>query len=129
MAQWRAVIDIPATDEGPSAARGIIGALLPVWDRHALVFDAQLVASELVTNAFQHAPGTDSFELEIIRTTTGVLLALADGSAVRPVIAKLNNDSPTGRGMTLVQALSTRWGAESYRGGKRVWVVLGEDSE
>jgi len=125
MAQWRASIDVPASAHGPAAARRVVAALLPVWELPELSADAELVVSELVTNAYRHAPGTDSFELELVRREDGVRIALADGNAVRPVIAELKADhQPTGRGMAIVAALATRWGAEDHHGGKRVWVDL-----
>ncbi len=126
MAQWRASIDVPASVQGPMAARRVVAALLPAWELPELSDDAELVVSELVTNAYRHAPGTDSFELELVRRDGGVRIALADGNSVRPVIAELSDQDtrPTGRGMAIVAALATRWGAEDHHGGKRVWVDL-----
>jgi two-component sensor histidine kinase len=80
--------------------------------------------NELVTNAYQHAPGTDSFELEITATDDHIRISLADGSAIRPVIADLDPSRPTGRGMRIVQAVAARWGAEDHHGGKRVWAEI-----
>lgn len=124
MNQWRAVIDVPASLHGPSAARQMVAALLPMWDLEHLTGDAQLIVTELVTNAYQHAPGSDTFELEIVGSPARIRIALADGSAVRPVIAELDQTRPTGRGMRIVAALATAWGAEDHHGGKRVWVDL-----
>ena len=124
MAQWRASVDVPANAQGPAAARRVVAALLPVWELPELCNDAEVVVSELVTNAYRHAPGTDSFELELVRREDGVRIALADGASVRPVIAELGEYHPTGRGMAIVAALATRWGAEDHHGGKRVWVDL-----
>ncbi len=124
MAQWRASMDVPATVHGPAAARRVIGALLPVWELSGLRETAELVVSELVTNAYLHAPGSDSFELELVRRENGVRLALADGSSIRPLLRELNQEDPSGRGMALVAALASSWGAEDHHGGKRVWVDL-----
>ena len=122
MAQWRASVDVPATERGPGAARRVVSALLPVWGLSDLRDDAELVVSELVTNAYLHAPGTDSFELELVKRPQGVRISLADGASIRPVIAELSHDGPNGRGMAIVETLCTRWGAEDHHGGKRVWV-------
>ena len=124
MGQWRASMDVPATSHGPRAARRVVSALLPVWGLADLQDDAELVVSELVTNAYLHAPGTDSFELELVRRGNGVRIALADGAAVRPVIADLRHRRPNGRGMGIIAALASGWGAEDHHGGKRVWVDL-----
>lgn len=124
MTQWRVVIDVPATVHGPAAARQVVAAVLPMWDLDYLCADAQLIVSELVTNAYQHAPGSNSFELELVGSSARLRIALADSSAVRPVIAELDETRPTGRGMRIVAALATEWGAEDHHGGKRVWVNL-----
>lgn len=126
MAQLRASIDVPASVQGPAAARRVVAALLLVWELPDLCDDAELVVSELVTNAYRHAPGTASFELELVRQEAGVRIALADGNAIRPVVAELKADhQPSGRGMAIVARLAARWGAEDHHaGGKRVWVDL-----
>jgi len=127
MGQWRAVVDVPAALTGPTMARRVVAAVMDGWDLSELSDDAQLVVTELVTNAYQHAPGTDSFELEIVRRSDGVRIMLADGSSIRPVIRALDaaeNDGPSGRGMALVEHLSADWGAEDHHGGKRVWLDL-----
>lgn len=124
MSQWRAVIDVPASLHGPAAARQLVAALLPMWDLERLAADAQLIVTELITNAYQHAAGSDSFELEILGYPDRIRIALADGSAARPVIAELDRTRPSGRGMRIVAALAAAWGAEDHHGGKRVWVDL-----
>jgi len=124
VAQWRASIDVPATSRGPAAARRVVSAMLPVWGLADLTDDAELVVSELVTNAYLHAPCTDSFELELVRRAEGVRISLADGASVRPIIADLGDEHPSGRGMAIIAQLATGWGAEDHHGGKRVWVDL-----
>lgn len=124
MAQWRASVDVPATPHGPAAARRVVAALLPAWGLESVVDDAQLVVSELVTNAYRHAPGTDSFELELVRRQHGVRISLADGASIRPIIAELGDAHPSGRGMLIISKLASNWGTEEHHGGKRVWVDL-----
>jgi anti-sigma regulatory factor (Ser/Thr protein kinase) len=124
MGQWQAAIDVPAAVHGPASARRLVGVLLPMWGLAQYTEHAQLVISELVTNALQHAPGTDSFEFEVIGFPDRVRMSLADGSSIRPVIAELDNARPSGRGLRIVEALSARWGSDDHNGGKRVWVEL-----
>jgi hypothetical protein len=78
----------------------------------------------LVTNAYLHAPGTDSFELELVRRNSGVRISLADGTSVRPIIAELSSEGEHGRGLAIVAALASGWGSEDHHGGKRVWVDI-----
>ena len=125
MAEWRALVEIPAQPIAAATARQVVVTMLTAWGLQQLRDDAETVVSELVTNAYQHVPGADSFELELTGSPGRVCIALADGSAIKPVIAELDPATPTGRGMRIVQALSSSWGADDYRGGKRVWVELG----
>lgn len=122
--QWRASADLPATPHAPAAARGLVRALLGAWELRDLADDASLVVSELVTNALVHAPGVDTFELEVVRRSRGVRLSLADGSAVAPLVREMQHESEGGRGMRIVEALASGWGADEHHGGKRVWVDL-----
>ena len=124
MGQLRALVDLPATEQAPGTARTVVGALASAWGLADLVDDARLVVSELVTNAVQHAPGPESFELELVRRAEGLRISLADGSAVRPLVHELDPARPSGRGLAIVQVLSSGWGAEDHHGGKRVWADL-----
>jgi signal transduction histidine kinase len=124
VAQWRALVDVPGNVRGPAAGRHVTAALLPAWGLAHLVESAKLVVSDLITNAYQHSPQTDSFELELSRRGDGVRIAVVDGSAIRPVVRELSRDGTTGCGMVIVQALASRWGADEHAGGKRVWVDL-----
>ncbi len=132
MGQWRATADIPATVRGPAAARHLVGTLLRGWQLEPLIDAAELVVSELVTNAILHAPGEDSHELELVAHAGRLRITVADGSAIRPmVVAELHPDQPHGRGLHIVEALATRWGVDDHHGGKRLWVELavpGKDS-
>jgi two-component sensor histidine kinase len=83
-----------------------------------------LVVSELVTNAVEHAPMTDSFEMELVCHADRVRISLADGSSIHPVVRELDAEQPRGRGMRLVSELTDDWGAEDFGTGKRVWVEL-----
>jgi Histidine kinase-like ATPase domain len=124
VAQWRALVDVPGNNRGPAVGRHVTAAVLPAWGLAHLVESAQLVVSELITNAYQHSPRADSFELALSRRGNGLRIALADGSAIRPVVQELSSEAETGRGMVIVQALANRWGTEDHHGGKRVWVDL-----
>jgi len=124
VSQWRASIEIPIEPESASVARNIVGHLLRGWRLSELDDDLRLITSELVTNVYQHAPGGDSIELEIIADQDRVRVSLADGSTIKPVIREMDPSTPTGRGLRLVRALSSRWGADEYQGGKRVWVEV-----
>jgi anti-sigma regulatory factor (Ser/Thr protein kinase) len=87
----------------------------------ALVEAAALLASELVTNAVQHA--RTSLTLSVSTSRDGVRLEVSDGSTRMPVL----RDAPTGnngRGLVLVDRLAHSWGAEPRPDGKIVWLEL-----
>jgi anti-sigma regulatory factor (Ser/Thr protein kinase) len=125
MGQWRANADLPATLQGPGAARHAVATLLRGWRREALIDDAQLVVSELVTNAILHAPGQDSVELELVAHAERLRITVTDRSTLRPVVAEPHPERPRGRGMRIVDSLAIRWGVDDdQENGKRVWVEL-----
>jgi anti-sigma regulatory factor (Ser/Thr protein kinase) len=88
---------------------------------------AALLVTELVSNAVVHANGP-SLWLTVDETTTDVLhVAVRDGSSQG--IPRDSAQAPDvhrtgGRGLFMVDALSTRWGWEPLETGKRVWFEL-----
>jgi anti-sigma regulatory factor (Ser/Thr protein kinase) len=84
---------------------------------------AQLVASELVTNAVVHA-GTD-IDLTLRLIPPLLHVAVRDGSTQPARIADIvDQSSPSGRGLLLVDALSTAWGSVVLNSGKVVWATI-----
>ncbi len=120
MMRDRRTIDIgPDAWNAAVARRFVIGTLdewnLPERD------DVAIVTSELVTNALEHA--SHPITLAIERDASRLRLEVSDGSAVLPIVRELDRERPNGRGMFIVQHLTTDWGAESRPGGgKTVWV-------
>ena len=86
-----------------------------------IVDDALLVVSELVTNAVRHAGDSATLELELCQDERHLRVALSDDSTVSPSPRSASHVAEDGRGMTILAALSDRWGIEPHRGGKRVW--------
>lgn len=102
------------------AARHRLAAVLrehPVPDELA---DAiLLVASELVTNAVEHGGGAERLELE--REPDAVVLRVSDRGPGLPEQRPRPLDSVRGRGLALVEALTSGWGYQQEDGGKSVW--------
>ena len=87
---------------------------------------AALLVTELVSNAVLHANGP-SLWLTVDETTTDVLhVAVRDGSKAVPRHSPQPPDvrRTGGRGLFMVDALSTSWGWEPLGWGKRVWFEL-----
>ena len=88
-----------------------------------LADDAALVAAELLANAVQHG------EPPVLVCARGdgesLSVEIRDASPRSPVIPALSTSNMTGRGLALVDALSSEWGVRREPdGGKTVWSVL-----
>jgi anti-sigma regulatory factor (Ser/Thr protein kinase) len=94
----------------------------------ALNDDAELLVSELVTNAVAASPSVDRIvpvRLWLRADQTRVLVLIRDISSEPPVPMKPGPDAETGRGMLLVEAVSQRWDWYLTEGstGKIVWAL------
>jgi hypothetical protein len=117
---------IERTDDHTAArlGRSAIAVALGRWGRCDLLDDAQLVGSELVTNALLHTTG--SLHIVVRPIDEGVRIEVHDESPHLPLpcAGQAPADAMTGRGLGLVEALSARWGADETRDGKCVWAEL-----
>ena len=88
--------------------------------------DALILTSELVTNAIRH--GRPAVTLAIQLEPSALTVVVTDTGPERPPLVPLtpHPDSPTGRGLVIVDAFATRWGVTPQPGspGKAVWFVL-----
>jgi hypothetical protein len=108
----------------------ICGQLLSGWGRAGLSPDASVVASELVTNAVAASREQRLAAAPVLvwlgSDSCCLLLAVADVSPRPPVRLDLGPDAEGGRGLALVEALSSRWGwhPASIAGLKKIiWAV------
>ncbi|MEV6112733.1 SpoIIE family protein phosphatase [Streptomyces sp. NPDC052109] len=84
---------------------------------------AQLVVSELVTNALVHTGGQVRLDLSLV--SHRLRLAVADASPRSPVKpTSIGWEATGGRGILLVEAVSAAWGTLPVSGGKQVWADL-----
>jgi len=107
-----------------AAARRFLRSTLQDWHRTELEDVALLLVSELVTNVVLHArtPG----EVVVALRPPGLRVEVHDGDDRLPVRKDYGPDAGTGRGMTLLAALSSAWGAEPTSAGKVVWFEVAE---
>jgi serine phosphatase RsbU (regulator of sigma subunit)/anti-sigma regulatory factor (Ser/Thr protein kinase) len=91
-----------------------------------LTADAELVVSELVTNAQFHA--SPPVVVQVFVGAGAVRIAVADGTRLSPVRGLAGSGAMTGRGIALVEAVSRQWGVEQIGGGKVVWAELVGDT-
>lgn len=83
---------------------------------------AELLVSELVTNAILHAHTV--IEVTVRQAGDIVRVGVADSSPRTLRKRQHSVDSGTGRGLWLVDRLATRWGVEPTPAGKVVWFEL-----
>jgi anti-sigma regulatory factor (Ser/Thr protein kinase) len=81
--------------------------------------DVELLLTELVTNVIIHA--RTRFEVRVEPAGDGVRVEVLDGNPAMPVPGTLAAGALSGRGLTLVQSISARWGAQPEEEGKVVW--------
>ncbi|HET9772244.1 MAG TPA: MEDS domain-containing protein [Acidimicrobiia bacterium] len=109
---------------GPADARRFVVDTLTAWGHADLVDDAAVITTELATNAVIHAR-TD-FTVTISRLPGGAIrVAVRDASPAPPRPRHARPLSNSGRGLSLVEALATGWGAELQTDGKVVWAQFG----
>jgi anti-sigma regulatory factor (Ser/Thr protein kinase) len=111
----------------PGMVRGVVDWVLRGWGLDGdAVQGAQVIMSELVTNALVHARVREVW-YRIEREGLRVRLAVWDESAADPVKAAGKSDEETGRGLELVEALSAKWGVDRQAcppRGKWVWALV-----
>jgi anti-sigma regulatory factor (Ser/Thr protein kinase) len=102
--------------------------LLWEWGLAAALGDtAELLLSEIVTNAVKitEADGRNApVRLWLLADRTRLLMLVWDASPLPPVRMNTSSDVENGRGLLLVETLSTRWGFFAHQyGGKVVWAL------
>jgi hypothetical protein len=97
--------------------------LLSAWALEGLFDDAELVVSELVSNAIRHANG--ELRLTLSATDEDLRMEVADGSGTLPIPRQPDPDDEQGRGLLLVDALAHTWGVDRAGSGKTVWAHVG----
>jgi serine phosphatase RsbU (regulator of sigma subunit) len=116
-AQWTVEPELPAV----ARARKAVRSTLNDWGLSQLEETAELLASELVTNALLYSNGPISVRL--LRDHS-LLCEVYDASDEVPLLRAADHDDDGGRGLHLVKALSQRWGTRRTSGGKSVWFEL-----
>ena len=129
-ARWplRSFLELGALPSAVPCARLHARHLLWEWRLTGLTDSAELLVSEIVTNAVQitRADGqTAPVRLWLLGVRTQLLILVWDASPLPPVPLRVCDDAGNGRGLVLVDTLSTRWGHfQHHGGGKAVWALI-----
>ncbi|WP_328371775.1 ATP-binding protein [Streptomyces sp. NBC_00445] len=104
-------------------ARRALRELLRHWGKPGRSEIAELLTSELVTNAIVHTD--NDAVLTAVVGPRGLRVEVRDFVARRPRLCVPNADDGThGRGLALVQSLADAWGVRPHGVGKAVWFEL-----
>jgi anti-sigma regulatory factor (Ser/Thr protein kinase) len=103
-------------------AREMVRGWLVDVGRGTAEYAATQLVDELVTNAVLHAYEPISLHLWCQRD--GVRIGVSDGSTDPPTSEPHGVIDLTGRGLELVDRLSTGWGTDVHEGGKLVWAEI-----
>lgn len=126
----RSFLELGAFPGAVPCARLHARQMLWEWRLTGLSDSAELLISELVTNAVQIscADGqTTPVRVWMMANRTRMLILVWDSSPLPPVRKSTSQDDENGRGLLLVETLSTRWGwyfLPQDNSGKVVWCEL-----
>jgi serine phosphatase RsbU (regulator of sigma subunit) len=110
--------DLPAEPAAVAGARARAARQLADWGLDELTFPTEVLVSELVTNAIQHAQ--PPLQLRMI-LDTALSCEVADASSTAPHPRRADRYDEDGRGLMLVAQIAARWGTRYTRSGKTVW--------
>ncbi|MFK4221942.1 SpoIIE family protein phosphatase [Streptomyces sp. NPDC019890] len=117
VASW----DLPSDPAVVAEARVLAMRCLDEWGLGDLAFTAELIVSELVTNAIRYAPGP--VRLRLIRQDV-LICEVFDSSSTSPRLRHARTTDEGGRGLFLVAQLARRWGTRYTTEGKIIWAEL-----
>jgi hypothetical protein len=148
--QWplQSRLELGALPGAVPCARLHARLVLTEWGQAALGDSVELIVSELMTNALRACsdpvtggPGYDAegrqqpLGVRLASDRQQVLVEVWDGATAPPVPGQISHDGETGRGLLMVEAVSSRWGyyypsrqprgtAPDERAAKVVWALI-----
>ena len=130
-ASWplHAALELGALPTAPGCGRAWTSQILREWQLAHLTDSAQLITSELLTNASLTSRRLDrpAIRLTLLSDGEQLLILVRDYDPGAPVPRHAGEDDESGRGLMLVEAISDQWGwcplAEGTPG-KLVWAAL-----
>lgn len=121
---------LPPEPAAVGRARALVADACAAWELPGLLRRGELIVSELVGNAVEHA-GTDIVVM-VSRRGPGVHLAVSDDdprlpSGLDAVPRGRGRPDASGTGLHAVHAAATIWGAMPTVAGKVIWAVVNPD--
>ncbi|MFE9836540.1 SpoIIE family protein phosphatase [Streptomyces sp. NPDC005551] len=114
--------DVPADPSLVAPVRKHVVEQLDSWGLSDAGFTAELVVSELVTNAIRY--GEHPIRLRLIHDETTLICEVSDSSHTAPHLRRARTFDEGGRGLLLVAQLTQRWGSRHTADGKTIWAEI-----
>jgi hypothetical protein len=127
---YRSYLELAAMRTAPPCARMHAKARLVEWGLANLSDDAELIVSELTTNALMMSGVRGDYppviRLWLLSDESRLAIVVWDGSLRPPALTNAPVAAEHGRGLRIVAAVSSDWGwfRRSDIGGKCVWAVM-----
>lgn len=113
---------LPPDVASVAAARHYVEKTLSGWGVDEASWTCVQLVSELATNAVIHA--RTEFVIEVSRHADVLRVCVQDTSQVPPGLRRYAEDSTTGRGLRLVESMSSNWGVSTASLGKVIWFEI-----
>ncbi|MEU8520149.1 SpoIIE family protein phosphatase [Streptomyces sp. NBC_01216] len=117
IAEW----EVPSDPAAVSRVRNEGAAQLAAWGLGESAFTAELILSELITNAIRY--GAEPIKVRLLRDRS-LICEISDGSSTSPHLRYAATTDEGGRGLFLVAQFAKRWGTRYTDRGKVIWAEL-----
>lgn len=139
MSEWplSGGLKLAALPSAVKLSRAMVNVTLKAWGLARMVDDAELVTSELVTNAVKATGVTDTslrwseqahlatICVRLVHLGERLAIGIWDKDPTPPEPTKADGDAESGRGLMIVEALCVRWDYfMAVEGGKVIWAEL-----
>ncbi|AKJ09681.1 hypothetical protein ABB07_06495 [Streptomyces incarnatus] len=120
--EWDASWPLPRALTSAGRARRLVTAQLSAWALADLAETAELLVSEVVTNALRHTRGPLRLNLRV--RDSRLTCEVEDTESAGPLRSVVDADAEGGRGTDLLDLLADAWGSTETPTGKTIWFEL-----
>ncbi|WP_162824312.1 ATP-binding protein [Peterkaempfera bronchialis] len=122
---WATTVSFPSHPRNVARSRLLARTALAAWGAPQLADSAEILVSELVTNAVRYGSGPVS--LALVLTEEALQISVSDCGPDLPATRPARTDEPGGRGLGIVERLCGGWQVTTRLRGKTVTCRLAGD--